>query len=101
MIVDTSLERQAHFCQFQDATDALPCHMRLPVHACESWTLDSRAAKKNTSHGNEVLPQDTTRHLYKDRITNEEVWAKTAKIQQEIGPHEDLTIVKRYKLKWY
>ena len=75
--------------------------MRLPVHACESWTLDSRAAKKNTSHGNEVLPQDTTRHLYKDRITNEEVWAKTAKIQQEIGPHEDLTIVKRRKLKWY
>ena len=28
------------------------------LYACESWTL-SRAAKKNTSHGNEVLPQDT------------------------------------------
>ena len=35
---------------------------------------------------------------YKDHVTNEEV---RAKIQQEIGPHQDLTIVKRHKLKWY
>ena len=28
------------------------------LYACEPWTL-SRAAMKNTSHGNEVLPQDT------------------------------------------
>ena len=36
---------------------------------------------------------------YKDHVTNEEVCAK---IQQAIGPHEDLlTIVKRRKLKWY
>ena len=50
----------------------------------------SRAPEKNTSHGNEVLPQD---------VTNEEV---RAKIQQAIGPHEDLlTIVKRRKLQWY
>ena len=36
---------------------------------------------------------------YKDRVTNEEV---RAKIQQAIGPHEDLlTIVKRRKLQWY
>ena len=35
---------------------------------------------------------------YKDRVTNEEV---RAKIQQAIGPHEDLlTIVKRGKLQW-
>ena len=26
-----SLERQEHFCQFQDATDALHCHIHLPV----------------------------------------------------------------------
>ena len=58
----------------------------------------SRAPKKNTSHENEVLPQDTT-HLYKDHVTNEEVGAK---IQQAIGPHEDLlTMVKRRKLQWY
>ena len=36
---------------------------------------------------------------YKDHVTDEEVCAK---IQQAIGPHEDLlTMVKRRKLKWY
>ena len=36
---------------------------------------------------------------YKDYLTNEEV---RAKIQQAIGPHDDLlTIVKRRKLQWY
>ena len=36
---------------------------------------------------------------YKDHVTNEEV---RAKIQQAIGPHEDLlTIAKRRKLQWY
>ena len=36
---------------------------------------------------------------YKDHDTNEEV---SAKIQQAVGPHEDLlTIVKRRKLQWY
>ncbi|WP_294059163.1 hypothetical protein, partial [Thiolapillus sp.] len=35
---------------------------------------------------------------YKDQVTDEEV---RAKIQRAIGPHEDLTIVKRRKLKWY
>ena len=36
---------------------------------------------------------------YKDRVTNEKV---RAKIQQAIGPHEDLlTIVKRRKLQWH
>ena len=35
---------------------------------------------------------------YKDHVTNEEV---RAKIQQAIGPHEDLTTVKRRRLQWY
>ena len=36
---------------------------------------------------------------YKDHVTNEKV---RDKIQQAIGPHEDLlTIVKRRKLQWY
>ena len=36
---------------------------------------------------------------YKDHVTNDKV---RAKIQQAIGPHEDLlTIVKRCKLQWY
>ena len=37
-------------------------------------------------------------YMYKDYVTNEEV---RAKIQQAMGPHEDLTIVKRRKLRWY
>ena len=54
----------------------------------------SRAPKKNTSHGNEAL-----RISYKYHVTKEEV---RAKIQQAIGPHEDLlTIEKRGKLQWY
>ena len=58
----------------------------------------SRAPKKNTNHGNEVLRK--TLHIsYKDRDTNEEV---RAKIQQAIGPHEDfLTTVKKRKVQWY
>ena len=52
----------------------------------------SRTPNKNTSHGNKEI----LRISYKDHVTNEEV---RAKIQQEIGPHEDLlTIVKRRKL---
>ena len=36
---------------------------------------------------------------YKDHVTNKEVCAR---IQQAIGPHEDLlTIIKRHKLQWY
>ena len=35
---------------------------------------------------------------YKDLVINEEV---RAKIQRAIGPHEDLTMVKRRKLKWH
>ena len=41
------------------------------------------------SQGNEVLP---------GHVTNERV---RANIQQAIGRHEDLTIVKRRKLQWY
>ena len=36
---------------------------------------------------------------HKDHVTNEEA---RAKIQQAIGPHEDLlTVVKRRELQWY
>ena len=56
---ETSLDWQEYFSQIQDTTAALPCHIHLPVCL---WIMDphSRAPKKNTSHGNEVLPQDTT-----------------------------------------
>ena len=49
------------FSQFQDTTDSLPCHSHLPV-CLRIMDPHSRAPKKNTSHGNAVLPQDTT-HL--------------------------------------
>ena len=45
-----------------------------------------------------MLPQDTRHLIKKKHVTNKEVGAK---IQQAIGPLEDLTIVKRHKLKWY
>ena len=55
----------------------------------------SRAPKKNTA-----MEMRCYRKIlffsYKDYVTNEEVCAK---IQQAIGPHEDLTIVKRRKLQ--
>ena len=45
-----------------------------------------------------MLPE-ILRISYKDHVTNGEVHAK---IQQAIGPHEDLlAIVKRRKLQWY
>ena len=43
--------------------------------------------------------REVLRISYKDHVTNEKV---RAKIQQAIGPHEDLLmIVKRRKLQWY
>ena len=58
---ETNLEWQEYFSQFWDTTDALPCHIHLPVCL---WIMNphGRAPKKNTSHGNEELLQDTT-HL--------------------------------------
>ena len=53
----------------------------------------SRAPKKNTRYYRKILCIS-----YKDHVTNKEV---RAKIQQAIGPHEDLTIVKRRKLQCY
>ena len=46
-----------------------------------------------------MLPQGTKHLIQRPCYTNEEV---RAKIQQAIGPHEDLLkIVKRRKLQWY
>ena len=44
-------------------TDALLCHIHLSVCL---WIMDPHSrAPKNTSHGNEVLPQDTTHLIQK------------------------------------
>ena len=57
----------------------------------------SRAPKKNTSHGNEVLPQDTTHLIQRLR------YQRRSPCKDPAGSwtHEDLlTVVKRRKLQW-
>ena len=68
------------------------------LYACESWTL--KAELQRRIQAMEMRCHCKILHIsYKDHVTNEEV---RAKIQQAIGPHEDLlTTVKRHKLQWY
>ena len=68
------------------------------LYACESWTLTAELQRRIQAM--EMRCYRRIPHIsYKDHVTNEEV---RAKIQQAIGPHEDLlTIVKRRKLQWY
>ena len=95
--VKTSLEGQEHFSQFQDTTNALPCHIDL-LYACESWTLIDELQRRIPAKEMRCF-RKILRISCKDNVTNEEVCAK---IQQANGPHEDLlTIVKRRKLQWY
>ena len=68
------------------------------LYACDSWTLTAELQRRIQAM--EIRCYRKILHiLYKDHVTNKEVGAK---IQQAIGPHEDLlTIVKRRKLQWY
>ena len=68
------------------------------LYACEPWILTAELQRRI---------QATEMRCYskilcisdKDHVTKEEV---RAKIQQAIGPHEDLlTIVKRHRLQWH
>ena len=63
----------------------------------ESWTLTAELQRRLQAMEMRCY-RKILRMSYKDHITNEEV---RVKIQQAIGPHEDLTIVKRRKLQWY
>ena len=66
--------------------------------ARESWTLTAELQRRIQAMEMRCY-RKILRTSYKDHVTNEEV---RAKIQQAIGPHEDLmTIVKRRKLHWY
>ena len=68
------------------------------LYACESWTLTAELQRRIQAMEMRCY-RKLLRISYKDHVTNEEV---RAKIQQTIGPHEDLlTIVKRRKLQWY
>ena len=64
--------------------------------ACEPWTLTAELQRRIQAM--EIRCYRKILDIsYKDHVTNEEVCAK---IQQAIGPHEDLlTIVKRRKLQ--
>ena len=68
------------------------------LYAFESCTLTAELQRKIQAM--EIRCYRNILHIsYKDHVTSEEV---RAKIQQAIGPHEDLlTIVKRCKLQWY
>ena len=65
------------------------------LYASESWTLTAELQRRIQAM--EMRCYRKILHIsYKDHVTNEEV---RAKIQQAIGPYEDLlTIVKRRKL---
>ena len=68
------------------------------LYACESWTLTAELQRRI-----QVVEMRCYRKIlrisYKDHVTDEEV---RAKVQQAIGPPEDLlAVVKRCKLKWY
>ena len=65
------------------------------LYACESWTLTAELQSRIQAMEMRCY-RKILRISYKDHVTKEEVHAK---IQQAIGPHEDLlTIVKRCKL---
>ena len=67
------------------------------LYACESWNLTTELQRRIQAM--QMRCYRKILHIsYKVHVTNEEVCAK---IQQAIGPHEDLTIVKRHKLQWY
>ena len=68
------------------------------LYACESWTLTAELQRRIQAM--EMKCYRKILHIsYNEHVTNEQV---RAKIQQAIGPHEDLlTIVKRNKLQQY
>ena len=68
------------------------------LYACESWTLTAELQRRIQAMEMKCY-RKILRITNKYHVTNEEV---RAKIQQAIGPHEDLlTIIKRCKLQWY
>ena len=68
------------------------------LYACESWNLTAEVQKRIQAM--KMRCYHKILHIsYKDHVTKEEV---RAKIQQAIGPHEDLLMtVERRKLQWY
>ena len=68
------------------------------LYACELWTLTAELQRRIQAMEMRCYRR-ILRISHKGHASNEEV---RAKIQQAIGPHEDLlTIVKRRKMQWY
>ena len=68
------------------------------LYACESWTIKAELQRRIKAIGIRLY-RKILRISYRDHVINEKV---RAKIQQAIGPHENLlTIIKRRKLQWY
>ena len=68
------------------------------LYDCEPWTLTAELQRRIQAMEMSCFCKILL-ISYKDHVTNEEV---RVKIQQAIGPHEDLlTTVKRRKLQWY
>ena len=67
------------------------------LYACETWTLTAELEKRI-----QTTEMRCFRRLldisYRDHVTNEEMGNR---IRQAIGPYEDLTTVKKRKLRWY
>ena len=66
------------------------------LFASEPWTFTAELQRRMQTmemRCNRKIPHIS----YKDHVINGEV---RAKIQQAIGPHKDLTTVKRRKLQW-
>ena len=67
------------------------------LYACETWTITTDIERRI-----QALEMRCFRRLLgisnRDHKTNEEVKARTGNV---IGPYEDLTSVKRRKLKWH
>ena len=67
------------------------------LYASESWTLTAEIERRI-----QALEMRCYRRLlnisYKDHVMNEEV---RNRIQNAIGVHDDLTLVKKRKLRWY
>ena len=59
------------------------------VYACESWTITAELQRRIQAMEMRCY-RKILRISYKDHVTNEEV---RAKIQQAIGPHEDLLTI--------
>ncbi len=61
------------------------------LYACKSWTLTAELQRR--IQAKEMRCYCKILHIsYKDHVTNEEV---RAKIQQAIGPHEDLLTIEK------